>query len=90
MADALYRNPRVRVRRSPMVPTVRGDTADYPGETAWSIWLDGRRLPAMVVRTRHGTTVTDGSGRMVTCWHAGVSAGDLARLQFNLHPENFT
>ena len=79
--------PTIRVHATPRRPYF----PDPPGRTfrverAWSVWVDGLRVAGMyVVDTRHGRTLLQ-SGSMLTCWHAGMRPGDLARRYYSPDP----
>ena len=68
----------VRVwRRHPQ--SVIGDHGGrFPVVRAWRI--RGIEEDRFVLACASGLTITDYFGNMVDCWHAGISAGDLARL----------
>lgn len=95
---AEYRNrPGDRITVHPIRTwTPRIDVEDGLGNPivaldAWTVWTtrDGR-TDLHVVSTRFGKTVIDGRGRMVSCWHLGISAGDLARLTIRANEKRGT
>lgn len=90
--DSIYRNPtpvgRVTVRPSRTHPatmphTLNGVGKPIPIRKAWDIHVDGQRTGYRVIDTWIGDTILDPEGHMLTCWHAGCSPGDLARLTAN-------
>lgn len=84
---AEYRNqPGDRITVAPVTWPPRLDMFDGAGRRvvarrAWSVWTTRHgRTRLHVVTTDYGMTVVDRRGRMVTCWHCGITPGDLARL----------
>ncbi len=56
----------------------------FNSDKAWRVYRDGKRdAYHLVVECEHGRTMVRlhaGAWEMITSWHVGISAGDLARL----------
>lgn len=58
-----------------------GGPRDHSVERAWRIHDEDGPTDLRVVLARQGMTVVrDYENVMLTCWHIGISPGDLARL----------
>jgi len=77
-------DPPVTVRPTNARPTFGRPTEWYRVTDAWTVWRGGYRTPFVIVDTKTGLTMiapdADGRYTMRTCWHLGISPGDLARL----------
>lgn len=92
MSERLYNNPtpigKVTVRVARYHPRVMPQTRDGLGgdikiDRAWHIYVNSERTDFLVIDTWIARTILNHQGDMATCWHAGISAGDLARLAVN-------
>lgn len=72
---------RVAALRTPRIGFVRGRDHQVVGtiSKAWSIHDENGRRSEYVVDVPWGLTVINSQGYMLTCWHAGITPGDLAR-----------
>lgn len=60
---------------------VHGKTSQYAITAIWQVHDGSKKQATYVAETGVALTVIDHEGHMLTHWHAGISAGDLARQQ---------
>jgi len=60
---------------------IRGNDRVFGTIRTWRVLADGKATDLSVADSRWGRTIINGQGRMVTGWHIGLPAGDLARSQ---------
>lgn len=58
---------------------IKGNDRVFGTTKTWRVLADGKATDFSVADSRWGRTIINGQGRMITGWHVGLPAGDLAR-----------